>query len=166
MQSNHGMVRCVRGALAQALHRLQQEGMQGIIDRATPFLIFNLLFDETKLKVKVQHEAVASSSVLWCHGLLRFLGPGNSLCEEEVVMPPLVLQQASADGILGGIRRSLPQPLTSLFQNVGLGCLQVTSDAASANQLLIKHVARTLPDNVALLPPQVLPAPSPSHNLF
>ena len=151
MQSNHGMIRKLRGTLAQSLLQLQQRSMADLLSRPSSFVILTLLLDETRFKLKLKSEAVSTSSILWPHGLLRCVDGAGRGRREEIVLAPVALKDTTANGILAGIRHVMPQPLAECFAHTRLGCLQVTSDSASSNHLLVKHVARTLPEHTTLL---------------
>ena len=151
MQSNHAYIRKVRAAIAQSMWMLQQRRLREIVSQPAPYIVLNVLWDETKMAVKLKNESVANSSILCSHGLVRYVDAQGHRREEEVILPPVALQSTTADACLGGIQHCLPQGLQDVFANSQLGCLQITSDAASSNHLIVKHLATRLPANIGLL---------------
>ena len=87
------------------------------------------------------------AEVLCQHGVVHFLERGSdSVKREEIVCPPRLIADTSADTLFSGVLAGHPH-LDRALASAKYGCLAFSSDCAKANLRLITHVLNTLPEN-------------------
>ena len=151
--SSHSSVRDTRSAVAEVLHQAQGMQIRNLAGDDGKWFIMRLMFDETQFAVKLAEEPAAVSSIFWCHGTVCSGQDRDVVKAEELVMPPLAVKEVNAEGLLAGLRGSLPGHLglEELLAQSDRSCLQITTDAAATNHLIAKHLASRLPRQACLL---------------
>ena len=151
--SSHATVRAARGAVAEILHNAQASRIQQYAVEKSPWLILSIMFDETKFRVALKGDVASKSSIFLAHGFLRRGGQSDNTQLDEIVMPPLVLKDCTASGLLAGLRATFPSdlPIEETLKIADRSCLQLTTDAAATNYLVVKHLASKLPPHSCLL---------------
>lgn len=115
------------------------------------WVVYSLMFDESKFVLKTTGESTLCQSVLTAHAMLHYEDKAMHVSSHEVVYAPVVVERATADNLLAGLTSRHPAPLASLLESGLFGCLQVSTDAASTNYKIVKHWAESLAPHILVL---------------
>jgi len=123
---------------------LKQSGINTCFDVAKPFSIVNLIWDCTRFKVAASDAGLGMREVMTSHAVVHWDRDGVTR-REEVVSPPQVLEDGTAESMWAGLGRQIP--LHQLL-DADLAALLCSPDSAKANVRLMGHMFSLLPDNV------------------
>ena len=116
------------------------------------WLLYTLQWDETSFTVKANDGPPCVQSILSQHGVLRWETADEQEHVQEVVLPPCILQDKSANGMLGAIvARHAPSGVSGILDSALFSCFSPCIDSVAANLLMVKHFNSVLPDHVLLL---------------
>ena len=146
---SHSSVGDVRSTAADLLLQGQKRECTRIMTEihTKPFGVFQFMWDNTTFRLQCAGEKGKSQPIMAFHGLLTW-PEGDQLRNEEVIFPPSVLWDETADAMLGAMQARSPVP-------VGFGARAVTGigdcllgmapgcDGAKANDRLLNHVENT-----------------------
>lgn len=126
------------------------------------FVSLQLSWDETKFKIRPQGEKntkASSVSTLAMHGHFLWSVDGSFVSEDEVVLKPMAITSTTAAHMSNAIQQVLPGPLLSIWKGdaASLGTrppkmisLNLGSDHAASNLMLMAHVSAQMPDNTVV----------------
>ena len=140
-KSSHGYVQCVRSSLSDVLISSQQSKVQQLFGTAGfhNWVVWTLLWDESKLKVKVPGEPPGMQSILVQHAIAHWETPGMVTHAREIVMPPRAIDRCTASNIMAGLEITTPLPLDRILGPGLFTCLQLGADSAASNILVMKY---------------------------
>ena len=102
----------IQARMSTALKSLeaQDTGINSVCAPLRPHkhLLYNLQGDGTRMTVSAANKPIAVHEVFTQHGLLIWEDDSRVKHREEVIIPPCVLDETTADGILGGVQQKQP----------------------------------------------------------
>ena len=152
--------------LYMCAHMLHQRQLQAVghmlsTEEARRWFVLQVMFDESQFRVTpADHEGRATEavSVMGAHGhVVWSFGVHHNqdqVCEDELVLNPLALTEASAACMWAALERLLPQELWRLVSGHSrhwMASINLGADHAKANVKLARAIEFQAPDNVICL---------------
>ena len=98
------------------------------------------------MKVQVGKErGAATQSVLTQHGIAHWLNASGEIGRQEMILPPSILSDKTADSIYSAIVSKHRLPITTMLGSGLFSCLQISTDAASTHARVVKWLRDQLP---------------------
>ena len=151
---SHTSVRDNRAAISKVYVDGQAAAVKGAFsaDGAHDYVICQLQFDEAPMKMQVGRErGAATQSVVTQHGVARWLRSSGEIGRQELILPPSILKDKSAESIYNAIEAKHPISMRAMLGSGLFSCLQVATDAASTNARVVKWWQKHLPTSQLIM---------------
>lgn len=139
----------IRSSAALLLYKMQRMHIEDTLSRepsGPSFVIFQVMWDLASFKVAVPPLGANVHPIMGAHGMLTFRA-GNTVFNEEVVIPPTATWNEAAESMLSVLKRHcgwaipLPRNGDQHFTLLSLGC-----DSARSNIRLLNNIGGMVPN--------------------
>jgi len=144
---------------SKLLITLQHGFMERKVNEFTPsFVVGQIIFDETKNRIlhSSKRGRATDSSTFATHGRILCGNNDGHTIEDEVVIPPSVMESNTAACMQNILQHSLPPVFARMWEGklpegARMGCIASGSDEHSANKFLLAYLDGVCGDDVIIL---------------